>query len=289
MFTLWMAAAAALAAPDSSFKPVPAGDIAPAHLDLSDPAPWLASWTDITMTPAGCWEVVGTASWSYRVGPTSANRGSSAFVARLDEGQWRDIYARSLGEVHYDPYEDTIRLYPHGKVHFVSMVGSHLQHRFSSEGTPQTMRARMREVGTTEILGSLFSSLNSTSPTTNLVWDGEQGGVVLRRNAPLGQGGDEARLEVLFPQGETVPQDVTLVFPDSFRVDGYPVMNVRSGEARIRLAEIDGQLFPQGETVDFTVTANQLRVEASQTIAYHTWRACGAPVLTETLPLYIQD
>ena len=95
----------------------------PDDISLDDPDLYEARWTWLHNGPPGCWEIVGRATWEWDAGRFGASRGNAAFLGKLEDGIWRDLVIRSLGEDVEAWGRDPVHQYAHGKLRFVPMIG----------------------------------------------------------------------------------------------------------------------------------------------------------------------
>jgi hypothetical protein len=127
----------------------------PDDISLDDPDLYEARWTWLHNGPPGCWEIVGRATWEWDAGRFGASSGNAAFLGKLEDGIWRDLVIRSLGEDVKAWGRDPVHQYAHGKLRFVPMIGR-LGPRMLTE--PITTRPVSTTCGLPSLGGSLRRS-----------------------------------------------------------------------------------------------------------------------------------
>ncbi len=237
----------------------------PARVDARDATPWLDAWSTLLDGPAGCWEVLGEMSWSYRFGRFEQRQGDATFLAILDGGDWRDAEIRSLGEELSRPGRITVLHYPHGQLRLLPLFGR--MPRPEGDGNDVDLRAN--------VLSTVLGELTDGAATAYATWDDARGAVILHRELALA-GGGSATVDVTFPDGGSLPTALDLTFPEAFRVPQRRIIKVTSASARLRATADGDDLFPTAETMRFTVSALGITGEAAHTIRYTTFRKCGA-------------
>jgi hypothetical protein len=261
---MWLLVVAALAGP-------------PEGVDPSEASTWDEAWNPLFEGPAGCWEVVGRATWDWSFGKAGAAHGDAVFVGRLDDGVWSNLYTRSLGETVERRHEVPVRVYPHGEQHFVPMIGKRV-------GEWDEIRG---EADTETLLDAVFDEIGTGVDYSYTEWDDDTESVVLHRMIPIGEGNvpPQAEMRVWFPDGGLIPTYGRIDFPESFSVPGIPLAKVRMGEARVRGRVAGGLVFPEAESFQFKAGFLGFKVEGAQTVQYKTFRPCGGAVETEAKPI----
>lgn len=226
-------------------------------------------WEAIRNGPPGCWEVVGTASWRWDLGRFGASRGDAAFVARLEDGVWRDAVIRSLGEEVRERRSTPRTVFRHDELTFVPLVG-------------RVLIPDRGEAGD-NLLSAAFERLGDDVDYSFSEWDPGSQAVVLERIVPFGSGGaDEVSMKVYFPRGGLLPGYLDVDFPERFKIPGQALGTVRGADARIRARTYAGMVFPQTETASLEVSVLGFRGSGAQTIEYSSYRPCGLAADTET-------
>lgn len=234
----------------------------PAHIPHDDPEPWEDAWSAIIDGPPGCWEVVGKASWRYEGGRFGGIAGDSVFVGRLQDGEWRDIIHRSLGEKQRRRKE-TRHVYPHDETRFAPLVGKRRPSLLGEQDDGQ------------QIIAAMAESWGGRTMTLWSRWEDDAEAVVLRRSLSLGTSGDEAEMKVHFPQGELYPLRMKIDFPERFRLPDRRLVTIRDAHAEIRAQQVGGMVFPESETFSFEARVLGFKATGAQTITYQSFRACG--------------
>lgn len=243
---------------------------APEGVPADDPEPWEDAWSQIVDGPPGCWEVVGRATWSYDGGRFGGVSGDAIFVGRLNDGAWQDFLIKSLGEDQRRGRADVKRAYPHGETRFVPLIGRR---------KPQ-MLARQDEGD--QIFEAMARSWGNNTMTMWSMWDDEADAVVLNRSLTLGDGGEEARMKVFFPDGQRAPTRMEIEFPERFRLPERRIVTIKDADVRIQGRQAGGMTFPEAEAFSFTGSVLGFSFAGAQTITYQTFRPCGASTVAET-------
>ncbi len=256
--------AAALAAPDDL-----------AIIDPTDPTPYEATWSRIQEGPRGCWEVVGTASWRWDAGPMGYSHGDAAFVARFEDGVWRDVITRSLGEVQKERRGPAQRVFDHDEVKVMPLVGrrnrTDLDEDKDGVGDHVLTYALDRLGREVE-----YSDLRPNEAGTD---------IILSRTIPFENGRQQAKMDVLFAQGSLLPHHMSIAFPESFTVPSFRLAKVRDAKATIRARVLGGDVFPEAESTTFDVSVLGFQGSGAQTVRYTSFRRCGGVYSTEQAPL----
>lgn len=262
---MWWLLASALAAP-------------PPDLVVDDPILWQDASSKVLDGPPGCWEVVGRVSWTWDVGRFGLSHGSSVFAARLEDGIWRDIYIRSLGEDQQSRLEPVRRVFPHGEQRFLPLVGrARIQRITDEEGN--TIEFADASPPPVSPLNSVFERLGTDVEYSSVTWNEERHAVVLERRIPLQRAGSDpdAVMRVSFPSGGLAPDYLDVVFPAAFSSGGFPSVRYQDAYAAVDARLVDGMTFPEGETFRFQASVLGFHVDAAQTIDYRSFNRCAAP------------
>lgn len=235
---------------------------APEGVPVTDADVWEARWPAIVEGPAGCWEVTGRATWTWDAGRMGSNRGNASFVGILEDGLWKDVVIRSLGEDATERGEATVHVFPHGKARFVPLVG-----KFDAA------LIQREDVGDNVIMG-VVDELGGEVLTSWSDWDDKREAAVLHREIPLRAGG-RATMEVLFPDGQDLPTRMDLDFGSSFTLPDKRMVRVRDAEAHVRGRAVGGMVFPEAEAFTFSASVLGFRGFGAQTLRYEAFRPCG--------------
>ncbi len=246
----------------------------PAGLLAEEADQWDPYWSRLQDGPNGCWEVVARATWDWEFGKFGISKGNAAFIGKLEDGVWKDMFIRSLGESFEKPGENPIRVYPHDELRFAPLVGQLGQHILGEEQVED------------DVLGELVNMFGGAVSTTWSGWDDARGGVVLHRSIPMGPAERaEGMMDVLFPEGGTLPTRLDFHVSEGFALPNDPGIKVREADARIRGHIVNDAAFVDAETFSFVASVYGYKVWGSQTIRYDAFRPCGGAVDAELKPL----
>lgn len=231
---------------------------APAGIDMDDPAPWEARAKALLHGPPGCYEVVGRASWDWRVSGMVEDRGDAVFVGVLDDGEWKDIQVFPLGRVQGKPGDDGLKTYSDGLA-FVPLVGrkGSWEMTLGNEGvdTRQTEPAASTD-GTGNVVRDMLDELSGDTEVSWLEWDEPTNTLLLHQSMAVGDGRNppEAVVTTRFPGGNTVPTALDVTFPPAFRLGKLARLRVQDARIQIRGQVVDGVSLPRAEA--FTMKAS---------------------------------
>jgi hypothetical protein len=217
--------------------------------------------------PDGCYEVVGRTTWDWDLGRHGGSQGNAAFMARYEDGIWLDVYTRSLGEDTWERRDLPVRVFPHGEVRFVPLVGRLADH-YGSYG----------EEGVAENLSqSLIDQFSQGVSYAFVEWDDAAQEVRVQRVVPFGTGAEAVQV-AHFPEGGALPTRLDTTVDTSVAIPGFRGAKVRHAEAHVLGVAVGEQVFPTTEAFQVSASAFGARIEGAQTVRYLTWRRCGAAV-----------
>ena len=257
----------------------------PAGIDLADVERYDGLAEQLLDGPAGCWEVVGRASWSWSFGQLRAVRGDAVFAGRLVDGAWSSVHLAPLGEIVLEPRQAELLVYPQ-EARVAPLFGKLRGPRITVEGQPPGDLTRARErrdddapadEAPANVLRSALDRIGGQAITSWASWDDERGGVVLHRVIPIGDrpNADEAEVKVLFPAGQSLPTSIDVAFPDTFRAGDWPRRaTFRDMEVHLRGAVAGGQVFPSSEAFHFDFGVFGWWGSGAQTITYERFQPC---------------
>lgn len=246
---------------------------APAGMDVDDPTRWEQSWSKLHKGPQGCWEIVGHAAWDWDAGRFGSAKGSAAFVGKLEDGTWKDMVIRSLGElVEKRGMIGTQRVYPHDGLHFVPFIG---------KVSPNLTRAD--DDTARSLLDELIQDLTGPTGTSSTRWVDATLGVQLTRSMTIGSA--PADMLVYFPDGGTLPAQLDLVVDQPFSLPDNRLVRILDAQAHVRGRIAHGQVFPEAETMSFTASFLGFRAYGAQSIRYETVRPCGGNPVADAVPV----
>jgi hypothetical protein len=249
----------------------------PAGIDLQEIERWDDLADQLVDGPAGCWEVVGRASWSWSLGATRGVRGDAAFIGRLVDGTWSSVFLAPMGEVQTSPRQAELLLYPE-ESRFAPLFGALRGRRIQVQGQPPSPDDDP-EAEPANVLHSTLDRIGGSAVTSWASWDDERAGVVLHRVIGIGDSAkaDEAEVLVLFPAGQELPTAIDIRFPDSFKAGSWPRrFTVRDAKVQMRGAIAGGQVFPASEAFQFDFAFFGWQGSGAQTITYERIQPCAA-------------
>lgn len=241
---------------------------APSGVPADEVDVWEERWGRLQAGPAGCWEVVGRASWDWSAGRYGASRGTSVFVGKLEDGVWKDFFIRSLGEIVEEPGHVPVHQYPHGELRFMPMFGK------------LAPTVRVSESGVAEsLVRDLMGDLRGEVTTSWSDWNDQQGGVVLHRTVPVGIGrrSATATMNVVFPDGGELPHRLDVAMDESLPIPGWMGARLVGSDAHAQGMVVGTEVFPSVESISWTGNAIGYRAWGNQVIHYEHVRPCGMP------------
>ncbi len=248
----------------------------PSELSLDDPDLYESRWTWLHNGPPGCWEIVGRATWDWDAGRFGASRGNAAFLGKLEDGIWRDLVIRSLGEEVETWGRAPVRQYAHGKLRFVPMIGR-LGPRITHDA----------DAGDDALLEDLIDQLGGSVVASHIDWDEARNGVVLTRSVPIGleRAPVQAPIKIFFPDGGELPTRLDVKVTEPFSVPGGRGARIRSAEAHIRGRAFGGMVFPEAESIRFEASFLGFSFYGGQSVTYENVRPCGMSSTDEPEPV----
>jgi hypothetical protein len=259
---VWLLAALAWAAP-------------PEDVDLTDVGGWIEAGADILDGPAGCWEIVGKATWAWEWGRFGGRRGDAMFAARVEDGEWTEIATTSLGEERTDRKTGFARLLYDDEITLIPLVGRVKLDRRRRRGD--------EDRGPSNVLRDAMAELVGDAEVAYAEWDEPKDGVRLLRSMKLGKTNSEAAWSVWFPGGDAVPTALDVTFPKSFYRGTLPRIRISDAEVHVRAVASNGRAFPVSESVKYSASAFGFHMQGAQTIQYRRASPCDAPPV-EVLP-----
>lgn len=267
----------------------------PEGVDLEDTARWEDGVDAMLDGPAGCWEVVGRATWNHDFGRFYATRGDAAFVGKLVDGVWTDFAVQPMGEVRKEVRKRERTVYD-AEQSFFPLLGRIEPRKRGSEDEDKKRKKSKKadeegpsvEVsvagdagGETVAVNALRESLNDMSEQVEYSWaewDDEAQAVVLERVVPLKRAGNtEARVRAVFPEGGAAPTRMTVTFPESFMTQSTPAARVQDAVVQLRGRVVDRQVFPSAEAFSVGIGVFGFRFHMAQTIRYTHVNVCASP------------
>jgi hypothetical protein len=256
---MWWLLAAALAAP-------------PPGVDTEDIDVWAAAADQLLDGPAGCWEVVGRADWNHDGGRIGFTRGSAVFAGRMEEGVWSEYHIESLGEVYREFREDEQHTYRAEQL-FVPLMGRHAEGDDEEEGGETAIEGG---AGPVNVLTDVLSELRGSAEYAWAAWDEDASAVVFTRVVPIGKrtNAPEVTMNVVFPEGEVVPERAEVVFPERFWINNVPPVVIRDARVELRGQRWGDTVFPAAEAFSAELRVLGFRLTSAQTIRYRSVRPC---------------
>ena len=249
----------------------------PPGIDLQDITRWDGRAEALLDGPAGCWEVVGKASWNWDLGRWGGSRGDAVFAGRLVDGHWSEVHLAPLGEVVREKGAQEVRVYAK-EARFAPLIGRITGSRITVATDEEEVEVDAEEQAeASNVLRSALDQLGGTAQTSWAEWDDAQGAVQLHRAVPIGDSprAPEAELVARFPDGDALPTAVDVVFPEHFKAGKWPRrFTIRDAEVHLRGAVAAGQVFPASESFVFEFGMLGIWGRGAQTIRYAQIKAC---------------
>ena len=262
----------------------------PAHVDLNDLDKWEAGAEQVLDGPAGCWEMVGRASWNWDIGRFGASRGDAVFVGRLVDGVWQEFHLEPLGEVVREKGRraQEIQIYQISEPRFAPLVGKldgrGIRVAGEEEPEPDSKRKKKRDSGDedpgpTNLVRQALDDLGGSVYTSWAQWDAERDGVTLFRSVPLNDSNrpPEAAVTAFFPGGRNQAVSVDIQFPERFYKGTFPRWRLDDAVVHVRGRASNGQVFPTMESFSFEFGVLGFTFTGAQTIQYKSARRCEKP------------
>jgi hypothetical protein len=238
---------------------------------IDDPAPWDHAADALIDGPAGCWEVVGRASWDHDFGRLGGTRGDAVFAGRLVDGVWGKMTIWPQGEIVDRKGEDSAEQFGE-EPRFSPMIGRvrGLAVRLDGDRDLSVTRSTDEAIEAVNTVRDLMDSLTADVETVDAAWDADADGVKLTRLAE--SRGADVRTEVLFPGGGLVPArwDVTIDGPLH-----KGLVKVSDFAVHLRGRVVGDQVLPDAEAVRLELHLAAFTVTARQTIVYTSVEECG--------------
>ncbi len=252
----------------------------PDGVDVEDLDRWDAGADAFLDGPAGCWELVGHATWEWNFGRFGTSRGDAAFVGRLDDGVWTGFHIESMGEISRRGKQEELWTY-NDEPRFAPMFGKLSGGRVTVSGDDgEVVTSRRSNDGTPgNLLRQSLDELSTDVETAYAQWDSSRSGVVYLRVVPLNDRTNAPSTEVssFFPGGASVPTTMEVAFPEKFTRGTFPRFKVVGARADLRAKTHGSQIFPEAEAVSFEIGVLGFRFSGAQTIQYRSARRCEAP------------
>ncbi|MFT4628079.1 MAG: hypothetical protein ACI8PZ_006773 [Myxococcota bacterium] len=252
----------------------------PEGVDLEDLDRWDAGAEALLDGPAGCWEIVGKATWAWDFGRFGMSRGDAAFVGRFDNGVWKGFHIEPLGEITREGRTTELRVYndePRFAPMFGKLKGGSIT--VSSQDGGRVRGDRTKDNTPGNLLREALDELSTDVETAYAQWDSSRGDVVYLRVVPLNERNNAPDTEVAtsFPGGGAVATRMVVTFPESFKRGTFPGVRIMNATAQLTGKAHNGQTFPEAEAVSFDIGVLGFRFSGAQTIKYTQARACALP------------
>lgn len=233
----------------------------PVDIDLEDTAPWEGAQKALLDGPAGCWEVVGKATWDYDFGQFASSRGGAVFLGRLEDHVWSELVVKSTGEEAREGKDLPKRVYDDDQ-RFFPLVGR----RADKEGGGS---ASVFTDGMDDLLGDVGLAWMS--------WDEGAGGAWLESRSPLENDPDaEVAIRTFFPGAGPLPTRTLVGLPERFVVGEFPQSaTIRDAKLEIRGTPRGDLAFPTAEAWSARIGAFGFSFQVAQTIRYLSFERCA--------------
>jgi len=256
----------------------------PAHVDLDDLDRWEAGSEQILDGPAGCWEMMGRATWAWDFGRFGASKGDALFVGRLEDGVWQAFHLEPLGEEVRERgrQRNTSRVYQIEEPRFAPLVGKIVGRQITlsgSEGASSTEDdGDSSEKAPNNLVRRALDDLSGSVDTSWAQWDAEREGVVLQRSIPMNESNRPplAEFTTFFPKGGDQANQLDIAFPERFYKGRLPRWRLDDAVVHVRGRPVGDEVFPTLESFSFTFGVFGFSFTGAQTIRYKTARRCAA-------------
>lgn len=244
-------------------------------VDLEDPQ-WDARADALLDGPAGCWEVVGRASWSHDLGRWGSTRGNAVFVGRLEGGVWSRWKVFPLGEVEVNGSE---RAEIFGTAQRVTPLIGRV--RGLAVGLDRTRRVRIARSRDRRIepVNTARDVIERLGADESVAWwaTAETEGVVLHRRMQVGRQDAPLSVEAVYPWGLGHPTRWTMSLGGTHVHEGWIPARVTALEVTLEGREEGGHVLPRWESLRMSLTVSPLvRVAARQTVDYRRVLPCDS-------------
>lgn len=238
-----------------------------------DPSAWSAAADRLPRGPAGCYEVVGLASWDHDLGRAGAWRGQAVVAGRIRDGVWGRLKLWPKGEIIDKPGAPDVPVY--GKdLRFTPLVGQVRNLRVSLQDgelrVDRSVDPRIDPVNTVmDVVGKLTKGVQTEWITR------EPEGVVLHRVGEAGRREAEVQVTARFEGDAPVSWDLDLV--GTYVHPGWIPAKVEDLRVRMRGRVEGGEVLPVSESLDFRLKLPLWTITVSQSIEYTSVVPCQKP------------
>ncbi|MEQ1508697.1 MAG: hypothetical protein ABMB14_41100 [Myxococcota bacterium] len=254
----------------------------PPEVNLEDLGPWEDNAERLLDLPDGCWEWVGEAKWDWDVGRWGGSRGDAVFAGQTAEGTWGDVALSPMGELRREKGDlVAVRVYDAKEARFAPLVGKFRGARVTVSGglgRNKTEADLAENAEAANVLREALARVSGDAYSSYAEWDDGRGGVVLHRAVSLApRDSQQIDFQVFFPRGGTLPTQLDLRFPDTFRTGKLPRWTIREAEVHVRGAIKGDEVFPTSEAFTFGFGILGFRFHGAQTVRYRRVTRCYIP------------
>ena len=240
---------------------------------LDDPS-WDQRADGLLEGPAGCWEVVGRATWSHDLGRWGSTRGDAVFVGRLEDGVWSRWKQLPLGEIEQNGGESAEIFGTAPRV--TPLVGRVRGLAVGLDATRRVRMTRSRDVRI-EPVNTARDVIERLGADESVAWWASREGedVVLHRRMQVGRRDAPLEVDAVFPAGGAAATRWSMRLLGTYAHEGWIPARVTELEARL-VGRVDGTtVLPDWETLRVTLVVGPLvRVAARQTVDYRRVVPC---------------
>ena len=236
----------------------------PAELDLDNVDPYMDNSDKLLEGPTGCWELVGSVSWSWEFGRFGSTKGDAVMVGRFEDGKWTSIRGLPKGEQIRRGKEIAKTVY-NADNRFVPLIG---KIEYSAEEIAEVEAGAPSESQTVNLLEEMVEELTTEVSSSYLKWDDGPGQLVLVTEHDLEKSKGEAQTLVRFAADSTLPIQLDIVGPESFPVRRIPPIRLDNVRVRLRGTPHGQTVVPTYETFSFEARVLGIRGHGKQTIDY---------------------
>jgi len=227
--------------------------------------------------PPGCWEVVGEAHWRWDFGNRGLSTGRVVFVGLLDNGLWRDVKVESPGEAYRVGNHPVEIRYPRDlrATPLVGQLSIRLMPAMASGAARSVFQSDFRTIDASNfnryIASVMFPNTRRVAlegPDSDALSDS----VVVIGRPQFDSGDIGGEVAITLHHGDSARAEWTWEEPVS--IPGTTNLRMKSIEAWVEGTNVNGEIFPAGDHLAYSVKAGGLPIHVRQDVTYRSFKRC---------------